>query len=228
MPFIYWNKQNLPRTLARSRPETPRQKERSCASFSVDRQCHLHGRDWCFIAEQPAPAPHLAHPEGCAALRIVLVTVPRVSRSCEHFPDGFDLHLLHLHWKKVSPGRIYGLEFRAQGSRCRVQGSGCKVQGSQCRVHGSRCRVQGSEFRVQGSGSRVHGLGFRVQGSGFRVQGRVRPCRAPVPTGVGSRFYRGTSLIRNSTPLKPYRRTMPRALGWSQGFRGFLMSEVPL
>ena len=53
-------------------------------------------RDWYFIAEQPAPAPHLAHPEGCAALRIVLVTVPRVSRSCELFPDGFDLHLLHL------------------------------------------------------------------------------------------------------------------------------------
>ena len=25
---------------------------------------------------------HLAHPEGCAALRMVLVTVPRVSRSC--------------------------------------------------------------------------------------------------------------------------------------------------
>ena len=41
-----------------------------------------------------APAPHLAHPEGCAALRIVLGTVLRVSRSCEHFLDGFDLHLL--------------------------------------------------------------------------------------------------------------------------------------
>ena len=27
-------------------------------------------------------------------MRIVLVTVPRASRSCEHFPDGFDLHLL--------------------------------------------------------------------------------------------------------------------------------------
>ena len=53
-------------------------------------------RDRCFVAEQPAPAPHLAHPEGCAALRIVLVTMPRVSRSCEHFPDGFDLHLLHI------------------------------------------------------------------------------------------------------------------------------------
>ena len=25
----------------------------------------------------------------------MLVTVPRVSRSCEHFSDGFDLHLLH-------------------------------------------------------------------------------------------------------------------------------------
>jgi len=32
-----------------------------------------------FTAEQPAPAPHLAHPEGCAALYIVLVTVPRVN-----------------------------------------------------------------------------------------------------------------------------------------------------
>jgi len=51
-------------------------------------------KDWYFIAEQPAPAPHLPHPEGCAALSTVLVTVPRVGRSCEHFPDGFDLHLI--------------------------------------------------------------------------------------------------------------------------------------
>ena len=51
-------------------------------------------KDWYFIAEQPAPAPHLAHPEGCAGLRIVLVTVPHVSRSCEHFLGGFELHLL--------------------------------------------------------------------------------------------------------------------------------------
>ena len=36
-------------------------------------------RDWYLIAEKTAPAPHLAHPERCAALRIVLVTVPRVS-----------------------------------------------------------------------------------------------------------------------------------------------------
>ena len=37
-------------------------------------------------AEQPAPAPHLARPAGCAAPRIVLVTVPRGSRSIR--PDG--------------------------------------------------------------------------------------------------------------------------------------------
>ena len=43
-----------------------------------------------FITEQPASAPHLAHPEECAAIRIVLVTVSRVSRSCELVPDGFD------------------------------------------------------------------------------------------------------------------------------------------
>ena len=51
-------------------------------------------RDWCFVAEQPAPAPHLAHPEEWCDLGIVVVTLPRVSRSCEHLPDGFDLNLL--------------------------------------------------------------------------------------------------------------------------------------
>ena len=58
-------------------------------------------RDWYFIAEPTAPAPHLAPQEGCAALHIVLVTVPRVSRSREHFPDGFDLHLPP--WYKTIP-----------------------------------------------------------------------------------------------------------------------------
>ena len=86
-----------------------RQSRRRCECVSADEKsslcawmsprssvnCAKPNRDWYFIAEQPAPAPHLAHPEGCAALRIVLATVPRVSRSCEHFPNGFDLHLLH-------------------------------------------------------------------------------------------------------------------------------------
>jgi hypothetical protein len=46
-------------------------------------------RDRYVIAEQPALAPHPAHPGGCAALHIVLVTVLRFSRSCELFPDRF-------------------------------------------------------------------------------------------------------------------------------------------
>jgi len=60
-------------------------------------------RVWYFT-EQPAPAPHLAHPEGYDALRIVLVTVLLVSRSCEHFPDGFDIQLLQDVVHKTSPG----------------------------------------------------------------------------------------------------------------------------
>ena len=52
--------------------------------------------DWYFIAEQQAPATHPKHPERTAALHIVPVTVPRVSRSCKHFPDGSDLHLVHV------------------------------------------------------------------------------------------------------------------------------------
>ena len=44
----------------------------------------------------------------------------------------------------------------------------------------------------------------------------------------GGTLYRGTSLIRNTPLLEPYRRTIPRALWWSQVGGLFLMSEVPL
>ena len=40
--------------------------------------------------------------------------------------------------------------------------------------------------------------------------------------------YRSTSLIRNSAPIGPYSRTMPRALWWSLAEVLFLRSEVPL
>ena len=40
-------------------------------------------------------------------------------------------------------------------------------------------------------------------------------------------YYRGISLIRNSAPLGPYSRTIPRVLGGSHGV-GALMGEVPL
>ena len=42
-------------------------------------------RDWLFTAEQAASAPHM--------LRIVPHAAPRVGRSYEHFPDGFELDL---------------------------------------------------------------------------------------------------------------------------------------
>ena len=48
------------------------------------------------LPKKTAPAPHLAHLEGCASLRIMLVTVPCLCCSCEHFPDRFDLNLIQL------------------------------------------------------------------------------------------------------------------------------------
>jgi len=71
-------------------PRLASRRSLSLLSNQLQRYCY-------FIAEQSAPEPHLAHPEIYAALRIVLVTVPRGSRICEHFPDGFDLQLLVNH-----------------------------------------------------------------------------------------------------------------------------------
>ena len=51
---------------------------------------------------------------------------------------------------------------------------------------------------------------------------------ASAPIAWPSYMYRGTSLIRKSTPLGPYRRLRPRVLGGSQGDGRFLMGEVPL
>ena len=98
--------QNLPRTMS-SRNNSPRKNSprasphpTSSVVLHVEHgPCCKRGSrtltwDWFYVTEQPAPAPHLAHPEGCAAPRIVRVTVPRVSRSCEHFRIGFDLNLL--------------------------------------------------------------------------------------------------------------------------------------
>ena len=59
-----------------------------------------------FIAEQAAPASHLTYLEGCSALRLVLITVPRVCHSYEHFPDGFDLHLLQVAAKNTELGAL--------------------------------------------------------------------------------------------------------------------------
>ena len=81
-------------------------------------------RDWYLIAEQPAPAPNLAHPEGWAALLIVLVTASRVSRTGEHFPDRLDLHLL-----LMASTQHENLDYvlTVDGPGCRVQGLGSRV-----------------------------------------------------------------------------------------------------
>jgi len=52
--------------------------KRACHPASPAPATARHPRDWYLTAEQPAPSPHLAHPEGCAALRIVLDAVPCV------------------------------------------------------------------------------------------------------------------------------------------------------
>jgi len=39
----------------------------------------------------------------CCPTHCVLVTVPRASRACQHFPDGFDLHLLQLIGEESRP-----------------------------------------------------------------------------------------------------------------------------
>jgi len=117
-----------------------------CAPFTR-RQHQPSDRDWYFIAEQPALAPHLAHPEGCAALRIVLVTVPRVSRSCEHFLDRFDLHLL----QPSDNASLYLARLvEVPDFVSRVSGFGIRV--SSFRFSGFRSRV--SDFRVSGFGVR--------------------------------------------------------------------------
>jgi len=52
-------------------------------------------RDWCFFCQtiSASTAPRTSR-RTCCPYAYVLVTVLRVSRSCEHFPDGFDFHLL--------------------------------------------------------------------------------------------------------------------------------------
>ena len=67
----------------------------------------------------------------------------------------------------------------------------------------------------------------------FVTQFETRPASefssSDLARGAGRvKMHRGTSLIRKRTPSGPYRRPMPRVLGWPQGGRRFLMSEVPL
>ena len=55
--------------------------------------------------------------------------------------------------------------------------------------------------------------GVRIPSAGEKLIGRFYTPALRNPEVPAS--YRGTSLIRNSAPLGPYSRNMPRALWWS-------------
>ena len=72
------------------------------------------------------------------------------------------------------------------------------------------------------------GIGVEGPGVDCAADLRSRVCAAGGGSKVLALPDRDTSLIRNSTPLGPYSRTMPRALWQSWGGGQFFMSEVPL
>ena len=73
-------------------------------------------------------------------------------------------------------------------------------------------------------------LGFEMWGLRCRVYVRRLSAEVAGPHVAIAQLVpcRGTSLVRKSTPLGPYRRPMPRLLGESQGGGCLLMGEVPL
>ena len=98
------------------------------------------GEDWYFISEQPAPAPHLADPKACFALRIVLdiasrvivlVTLPRIMlctiTRIEAEGSGF-------RWAEGLGFGIWGVGFGDEDNGLRSYGLGFRVQGLWCRV----------------------------------------------------------------------------------------------
>ena len=57
----------------------------------------------------------------CCPYAYVLITVLRVSRSCEHFPDGFDLHLLQLEWDSCFTRAQYEPALRQEARNLRAR-----------------------------------------------------------------------------------------------------------
>ena len=74
----------------------------------------------------------------------------------------------------------------------------------------------------------LHGVVYPEPPSEDGLEWIVGDARRRATLFLGMLVYRGTSLIRNSTPLGPYGRPIPGALYRSQGVWRFLMSEVPL
>ena len=96
----------------------------------------------------------------------------------------------------------------------------------------NRARVNSKQFE---SLTPESGIGFRNTSS-HRLYTPMPTHQTP-PSSQGASqqtrlqtgmYYRGTSLIRNRTPLGPHGRHTPTVLWGSQGGRRFLMGEVPL
>jgi len=78
-------------------------------------------RDWYFIAKRSAPAPHLAHPEGYAALRIVLVTALASISRMDSISTSYDP--CDLYWRSLESGEVWS----QSGKEGMVQGVGFGV-----------------------------------------------------------------------------------------------------
>ena len=129
-------------------------------------------------------------------LRIVPHRVPRVGRSYEHFPDGFELHPLQSGGEgKVEGGRLLGEGWGLSGKGGGVGGDhelerALRMVLLEMRrlVHAGQVRAGLREegrrdawvllcfegFRVPGLGSWGWGVGLRVESLGFRVVGFTR------------------------------------------------------
>ena len=189
--------------------------------------------DWYFIAAQPAPAPHLAHTEGCATLRFVLVTAPPVSRSCKHFPDQFDLHLLGAprHARDPTlPGHHQQGAFEKPPPACQKHHQRTSetperrtpnLQNTNPGRRGPRPHLP--ETEGQGShavpapppcldNSLVVLFVFTPKVDKSRGRGAATSKRCHASSAA---TYRGASLTRNHRPVGLYRRPMPRVLGGS-------------
>ena len=83
---------------SRTRASTQVRKARAPAHHSRQRERPIF---YC-RATSASTAPRTPR-RTCCPYASVLITVLRVSRSCELFPDGFDLHL-----RQLSPNRLWG------------------------------------------------------------------------------------------------------------------------
>ena len=112
--------------------------------------------------------------------------------------------------------------FEVWGWRFGVWGLGSGVRGSGFGARGAGFGVRGVVFGVWGLGVGVSGVGLRIglprlvrpKIQSWETCPKQRAAEAPRPASSQNHcrvHYRGTSLIRNRSPLEPNSSLMPRA-----------------